>query len=69
MAQEKTNKNFTPKRQISTEAITYAYTYRQITMSQNYETSGSGLKDECSPASTSQKCDVTVEEVLMWEAT
>ena len=70
MALAKTTKRkFKPKAKISTDAITHSYTYRQITMSRNDETICSDLGEGSRPVSASKQGDITVEDVLMWEAT
>ena len=70
MALAKTTKRkFKPKKRISTDAITHSYTYRQITMSRDNETIGSDLGKGSRPVSATKQHEITVEDVLMWEAT
>ena len=70
LAKKPKSKRHIPRKKISTEAITRSYLYRQIKMTENMDTSGSNSRDNGIESSDVKKrLDITVEDVLMWEAT
>ena len=56
-------------KRISTDAITYSYMYRQITMNPNFESLDSVPAEEQHSAESEQLRTATIQEVLSWEAT
>ena len=70
MALEKTTKKYKRKKKLSTDALTHAYTYRrQIIMLADDETNCSDLRKASRSVSTSKQGDISIKDVLMWEAT
>ena len=57
------------KKQISTEAIRHSYLYRQITMTQDFDTIESVPDKEQRSGDAKQLRSASVQEVLQWEAT
>ena len=62
-------KQYQPRKKISTDAITHSYMYRQITMTRDTDTIMSDMENVSHSVDTSTNNDVTLEEVLSWEAT
>ena len=70
MALAKTTKRkYKPKKRISTDAITHSYTYRQIAMAPINEPIATTQREESRSVDATKHHELTVEEVLLWEAT